>query len=247
MDVIPPQGWKNLWITFRARITSRHTVTFLIATCAGLLFVSSGVTAAGTNLRTGGVENLRELVIERANQTSQVASQADTLQTEVGKLTAKFVAPALTAQIAALETQTGQTGVTGSGLTVTLNDAPRDPNFLLPDNVSPDDLVVHQQDVQSVVNAFWRGGATAVQVMDQRLITTSAIRCVGNTLLLQGKVYSPPFTISAIGNIADLESALYTEPGVVTYRQYVDQMNLGWNVKIRNTMYIPAWQGSLPQ
>ncbi len=59
--------------------------------------------------------------------------------------------------------------------------------------MSPDDLVVHQQDVQAVVNALWAGGADAVQVMDQRLLSTSAVRCVGNTLLLNGRVYSPPY------------------------------------------------------
>lgn len=247
MDVIPPQGWKTLWITLRERTTARHLVTFFIALIAGFLFVASGVTAGGTNLRNGGVEDLRGLVVDRATQVAKTASQADRLQTEVNDLIAQDVSPALTAQIAALEEQTGQTAVTGSGLIVTLDDAPRDFALGLPNDVSPDDLVVHQQDVQAVVNAFWRGGATAVQVMDQRLISTSAIRCVGNTLLLQGKVYSPPFRISAIGNVVDLESALYNEPGVVTYRDYANQLNLGWDVKIRNSMYIPAWQGSVTQ
>ena len=69
-----------------------------------------------------------------------------------------------------------------------------------PGGLGPDDLVVHQQDVQAVVNALWRGGADGVQVMDQRLIATSAVRCVGNTLILQGRVYSPPFTVTAVGD-----------------------------------------------
>ena len=42
-----------------------------------------------------------------------------------------------------------------------------------------------------MVNALWQGGAKGIQVMDQRLISTSAVRCVGNTLILQGRVYSP--------------------------------------------------------
>ena len=63
----------------------------------------------------------------------------------------------------------------------------------LPEGVGVDDIVVHQQDVQAVVNALWSGGAEAMMVMDQRLISTSAVRCVGNTLILQGRVYSPPF------------------------------------------------------
>ena len=69
-----------------------------------------------------------------------------------------------------------------------------------PGGSGPDDLVVHQQDVQAVVNALWRGGADGVQIMDQRLIATSAVRCVGNTLILQGRVYSPPYTITAVGD-----------------------------------------------
>ena len=66
-------------------------------------------------------------------------------------------------------------------------------------------VVVHQQDVQGVVNALWRGGAEAMQIMDQRVISTSAVRCVGNTLLLQGRVSSPPYTITAVGDVDAIE------------------------------------------
>jgi uncharacterized protein YlxW (UPF0749 family) len=94
---------------------------------------------------------------------------------------------------------------------------------------------------------MWRGGATAVQVMDQRIISTSAIRCVGNTLLLQGRVYSPPFVVTAIGNTSELQQALNDEPGVTLYREYVERLNLGWDVSILNQTTIPAWQGSIEQ
>ena len=77
--------------------------------------------------------------------------------------------------------------------------------------MSVDDVVVHQQDVQGVVNALWRGGAEAMMVMDQRIISTSAVRCVGNTLILQGRVYSPPFTVTATGDPALLDGMPLTE------------------------------------
>ena len=83
-------------------------------------------------------------------------------------------------------------------LTVTLEDAPIPPDGI-PDGYAADDYVVHQQDLQAVVNALWAGGAEALQVMDQRIISTSAVRCVGNTLILQGRVYSPPYSVSAVG------------------------------------------------
>ena len=69
---------------------------------------------------------------------------------------------------------------------MTLDDAPR--RASLPGTAKPDDLVVHQQDVQAVVNALWHGGAEAMHAQDQRVISTSAVRCVGNTLILQGRV-----------------------------------------------------------
>jgi uncharacterized protein YlxW (UPF0749 family) len=94
---------------------------------------------------------------------------------------------------------------------------------------------------------LWRGGAIAVQVMDQRVISTTAIRCVGNTLLLQGRVYSPPFVITAIGNTSDLQQSLNEEPGVLLYREYVERLNLGWDVSILNQTTIPAWEGSIEQ
>ena len=79
---------------------------------------------------------------------------------------------------------------------------------------------MHQQDVQSVLNALWAGGAEAVGMQDQRIISTSAPRCIGNTLLLHGRTYSPPYVMSAIGDVARLEAALAAEPGIRIYKQY---------------------------
>jgi uncharacterized protein YlxW (UPF0749 family) len=227
---------------------SRRAKNILVtgsAAIAGFLFVASGITADGTNLRTGGLEDLRSLVLDRANKVGVLQAKVETLATEVNDLSITKVDPALSLQISQLEQATGLSPVTGSALRIALDDAPREPGSPLPEGVSPDDLVVHQQDVQSVVNAMWRGGATAVQVMDQRIISTSAIRCVGNTLLLQGQVYSPPFIVTAVGNVSDLQQALKDEPGVSLYREYVKRLNLGWDVSILNKTTISAWQGSI--
>jgi uncharacterized protein YlxW (UPF0749 family) len=232
------------------RSLSNRAKTTLVtgsAALAGFLFVASGITADGTNLRTGGLEDLRSLVLDRANKVGVLQSEVDSLATEVNDLSITKVDPALSSQISQLEQATGLTPISGSALRISLDDAPREPGEQLPEGVAPDDLVVHQQDVQSVVNAMWRGGATAIQVMDQRIISTSAIRCVGNTLLLQGRVYSPPFVITAVGNTSDLQQALNDEPGVLLYREYVERLNLGWDVSILNETTIPAWQGSIEQ
>lgn len=224
---------------------ARHILTASITAVAGILFVSSGHTAAGTDIRTAGLDDLRGLIIDRAKGMVGLERDVNDLQKVVNTLTEDKIDPALRAKISALETQAGLSPVTGSALQVILDDAPRAPGSEIPEGFAPDDLVVHQQDVQAVVNAFWRGGATAVMVMDQRIISTSAIRCVGNTLLLQGRVYSPPFKITATGDTAKLQLALNNEPGVQTYKQYVERVNLGWKINVINETTLPAWQGSV--
>jgi uncharacterized protein YlxW (UPF0749 family) len=105
--------------------------------------------------------------------------------------------------------------------------------------------VVHQQDVQAMVNALWAGGAEAMQIMDQRVVTTSAVRCVGNTLILQGRVYSPPYTVTAIGDPARMVRALDTSEDVQLYRYYADRYGLVYRTEAHADVTLPAYDGSL--
>ncbi|HET7668427.1 MAG TPA: DUF881 domain-containing protein, partial [Mycobacterium sp.] len=116
----------------------------------------------------------------------------------------------------------------GPGLVVTLNDAQRDAEGRFPRDATPDDLVVHQQDIEAVLNALWSAGAEGIQMQDQRIIGTSAPRCVGNTLLLNGRTYSPPYVITAIGDAPAMQAALAAAPLVTLYKQYVVRFGLGY-------------------
>ncbi len=96
-----------------------------------------------------------------------------------------------------------------------------------------------------MVNALWAGGADAIMLQDQRVISTSAVRCVGNTLILQGRVYSPPYSITAIGDVQKLRAALDRSPEIGYYLQYVASLQLGWKVQERAKLTLPAFAGSL--
>ena len=91
---------------------------------------------------------------------------------------------------------------------MTLNDAQRDAEGRFPGDASADDLVVHQQDIEAVLNAMWSAGAEAIQMQDQRIIATSAPLCVGNTLLLNGRTYSPPYVVTAIGDASAMQALI---------------------------------------
>ena len=69
-------------------------------------------------------------------------------------------------------------------------------------------------------------------MQDQRIIATSAPRCVGNTLLLNGRTYSPPYTITAIGDATAMQASLAAAPLVVLYKQYVVRFGLGYTEQV---------------
>lgn len=104
---------------------------------------------------------------------------------------------------------------------------------------------MHQQDIQSVVNALWAGGAEAMTLQGQRVTATSAFRCAGNILLLHGRVYSPPYVVEAVGDPEALRDALDRSPGVQVYKEYVDAVNLGWSVEDENDIEMPGYQGAI--
>ncbi len=216
---------------------------------AGALFATSAETARGTDLRAGRRLELAQLIPAEESTVAGLSAQVGRLQRQVGRLAAEAGAGDRRTTRArsaadALGLPVGLRAVRGPALTVTLDDAPRPPGGGLPPGArSADDVVVHQQDVQSVVNAMWAGGAEAMTIMGQRLITTGAVRCVGNVLLLYGRTYSPPYRITAVGDVPGMARALGQEPGVVIYREAAAAFGLGYRVTTSRRLTVPAYDG----
>ena len=216
---------------------------------AGLLFSATATAARGTDLRVDDSVQLRELIAQRAEEIARQDEVARDLRGENESLTDGLAGgdDEIAAERDRAEAEAaaaGTTAVHGPALVVSLDDAPRRSDGVLPPGANVDDVVVHQQDVQAVVNALWAGGAEAMTIMDIRVISTSAVRCVGNTLLLHGQVYSPPFVIAAIGPADRMLQALDTSPGVAAYRQAADDFGLGYDVRQEPDRVMPAYDGS---
>ena len=124
----------------------------------------------------------------------------------------------------------------GPGLQVTLDDS------LLEEAPSGDvnDLVIHSQDVQAVVNALWRAGAEALAINGQRLVSTSAVLCVGNTLLLNGTVHSPPYVIGAV---AAERVRFDADPLVKQLKSNAERFGLRFTVSRASALDLPAFRG----
>lgn len=220
-----------------------------VALAAGLLFATSATTADGTDLRSDRRLRLAELVAERERALAALDTEARDLRGELLALEAAAGAETVPDEATlspAAAARVGLLALEGPALTVVLDDAPRPADGAEPPaGARPDDLVVHEQDVQAVVNALRAGGAEGMTVMGERITSTSGVRCVGNTLLLHGRVFSPPFVVTAVGDPARMRAALAAAPGVATFQAYVAAYGLGWSVTEQREVTLPPYEGPL--
>lgn len=219
----------------------------VVVIAMGVVIVATARLAGGTDLRAERRSDLAGLIVAEEARVAGAAAEVEVLRDDVERLSGELDTSRpshRTARDEQVAAAAGLTEVTGAGVSVTLTDAPI-PEAGIPEGFAPDDYVVHQADIQAVVNALWAGGAEAITVMDQRIITTSAVRCVGNTLILKGRVYSPPYTVAAVGPTERMERALDVSPGVTVYRQYAELIGLGYEVAASDEVVAPAYEGLL--
>jgi len=213
----------------------------VVCLLAGLLLAATHGVSGGDEIRRSDAPRLVDLVRQSQRSVDRLSAQRDELATAVDSTHGGSSDRALAAmqqRAAELSEEASVDPVHGPGLVVTLTDAQRDANGRFPRDASPDDLVVHQQDIQAVLNALWTAGAEAIQMQDQRIIGTSAPRCVGNTLLLNGRTYSPPYTVTAIGDVDAMQAALADAPLVTLYKQYVVRFGLGYTEQVSDDLDI---------
>lgn len=130
----------------------------------------------------------------------------------------------------------GLTDVEGEGVEITLVDS----NVPASQGDSTD--IVHDRDLRDVVNELYGAGAEAISINSERIVSNTAIRCVGNTIMINDKRCSSPFTVKAIGDKSALESALNLRGGVLdVLRLY----NIGINVTKSDKLKISKFTGHI--
>ena len=217
---------------------------------AGGLFVTSSIDAQGSDLRAASVTDLSTLVRGQRTDTDALQQRLAALNGDVNRLSRGVgdnQVTKLQRRVDELRGPSGLRPVSGPGVTVTLQDAPQDVLDQAAEDGEPpgDTLVVHQQDIQAVVNALWLGGAEAISIMDQRIITTTGIKCAGPTVILHNVPYSPPYRIKAVGDPTDLLAALDRSDYIDAYRTVADSLRPRLRGSVSNRVDVPGYQGTL--
>lgn len=231
---------------------ARGSQRILLAVGLGLLAAILAIAARGeqdaTSVSTDRFDRrieLSELIVEEQDRTQQLEAQLDQIAAEIAAYEATAVGGSvelaeLQARVDEMAVPAGLTEVRGNGLAVTLTDSSA--NFET-ERIDPNLLVIHESDLRAVVNALFAGGAEAISINDSRVLSTTGIRCVGNTLYLNGRLYAPPFVIRAIGDMPRLQAALDTDPVVERFRLAAAEFGLGYEVSLVSGLSVPSHPG----
>jgi uncharacterized protein YlxW (UPF0749 family) len=221
-------------------------VTPVVALLSGLIFAVSAEQSDGTDLRAGRFTDMASVVRAERQQTNRLTDEVRRLNAEIEQLSADLgdrSVGRVQEEIETLDDPAGLTPVTGPGLQVTLTDAPEEVRATY--SGDPNDLVVHQQDIQAVANALWRGGAEAVTIQGQRVVSTTGIKCEGSNVTLHGVPYSPPYVIVGVGDVDALSASIAEDEYLDLYQEAVNQPGggVGWAVEELPSVTAPAYDG----
>jgi uncharacterized protein YlxW (UPF0749 family) len=218
-----------------------------LALLAALLGTSSQ-SPPPAEARLGQRVELVELIQQEEARARSLQEHVDELSADLARLEDELMADSteiaeLRRALGELEASAGLTPVRGPGVTVTLNDS----TSTVPTDGNPNDYIIHEEDLQAVINALWAGGAEAMAVNGDRVIATTAIRCVGNVLLLHGSTHSPPYHIEAIGDPDDLADALERDGAVERFARAVRDYKLGFDVASaeQEPLELRAYEGTV--
>lgn len=203
------------------------------------LVASSGVKESkrGAESRRAG---LVKLIHTRQDEVDSLGKQLVRLRAEVTDARRRLSATSAedARRLREVQMWAGTTAVAGPGLEIRLSDSRRGAKT----EADRESLSVHDVDLQLVVNALWAAGGEAVAVNGQRLVSTSPIRAAGETITVNFRPLVPPYKVEAIG----AERKQFERSAVAQrFRQWVADYGLGFSVRSRSRLVLPAYLGTL--
>lgn len=191
----------------------------------------------------GPVVQRAQTLVSRVNEAREkrdnLQERANELRQKLDKAAAGPELVNMKDELTLYRIEAGLSDLTGPGVEVTMNDS----NVAVQPGENPNLYVLHDEDVLKVLNELKAAGAEALAINDQRLISSSEIRCVGPTILTnRNQRLTPPFVISAIGDPDNMINSLKMRGGVVEDLQI---WGIQVGIKKVSQLTIPAYSGGI--
>lgn len=135
----------------------------------------------------------------------------------------------------------GYTDLKGDGVVVVLSDNKGILNEKVNMATDVSEYVLHYIDIIQVLNALKNAGAEAISVNGQRIVSTTAIVCIGNVISINGEKIANPFEIKAIGNQEKLYGGITMLGG---YVEILQKYGLVKSIEKQENIEIPKYIGT---
>ncbi len=218
----------------------------ILGVVLGIMFTSAWVTQQNRPTRLGLTDPSQEQrialgPIDLQQKNAQLAQEVARLRDEKTRLENSVATQTGSSKLLNQELQAAKefaclTDVEGPGVVVTLRDSQK------PVTEYVQDQIIHDGDVLRVVNELWNAGANAISVNNNRVAPTTAIRCVGSTILVNNTPVASPIAVRAIGDPATLLGALNLPGGVLSEIRSTDPAMV--QIDTVSEMTISAFTGS---
>jgi len=134
-----------------------------------------------------------------------------------------------------IKLHTGLVDVSGPGIRITLNDAPeRQPD------VNLSFLVIHDNDVRTILNDLKIAGAQAIAVNGERIVPMSEQVCAGPTIIINGNRHPVPYIVEAIGDPDVLYESMSNSIKIAEMKHFNIQVEI---TKVKE-IQIPKFSGA---
>jgi uncharacterized protein YlxW (UPF0749 family) len=172
-------------------------------------------------------------------QLQDLRKQLDQIQSNAASQSG--AASELEKRLGELKAQAGLSPMSGDGVMVQLDDS----HTVVAGAPNLDQAICHSTDLTDILNTAWRGGAQAISVNLQRVVSSTSVYCVGSTIMVNGTLLSPPFNIAVIGPQNAVLGAFDDPSQLKDIKARRDVQGLGFRVTRASAINVPAYDGAL--
>jgi len=217
-----------------------HLSITVVCLLFGALFTSNLKTHLHENPMAARNKTLVNVIKTQDQKIAELESEIKSIREKIQKYqtakTAQTGLEPLQKELERLQFLAGLTAVEGPGIEITLKDQEKAKTAK---ESEVDFYIIHYTDILYIVNDLRAGGAEAISVNGERVVSTSDIRCAGVFITVNLNRLAPPYKISAIGNPDKLEESV--RAGEYTI---LEQSHFPVTLEKRNDIFIPEYKGS---
>jgi len=190
---------------------------------------------------------LEQMETNLDNEQAALKEQQEVVDSEISQLQSNLKnkqtgVASLISNVDLLRDKAGFSSKTGEGIEIILNDSNKsDENA---------NAIAHASDLRDLIDLLWTRGASAISIeaaggVEERIILTSSIDCIVNTVLINTTKSSPPFKVKAIGNRDALLAAVNDRVALKLIYDRVDKTGLIFYATDKSQITVAKYSGNL--